>query len=200
MGVTRCIVLATENRHKGEEIRSILRGGADLLVRTLADYPGVTLPPETGATYRENAAGKAAFVARATGEWAMGDDSGLEVDALNGAPGLYSARFAGEGVSYADNRRKLLESLSDLPDEKRTARFVCTVALAGPAGSLDVVEGICRGRIAQAESGDGGFGYDPIFFLPEHGKTFAELSPIEKNRISHRGQAVRAALSILTST
>ena len=93
----------------------------------------------------------------------------------------------------------MLESLGDLPDEKRAARFVCTVALAKPAGSLDIVEGTCHGRIAQAESGEGGFGYDPIFFLPEHGKTFAELAPVEKNRISHRGQAVRAALSILIS-
>ncbi len=193
------LVLATENRHKWQEIQSILGGGADLVVRTLADYPGVTLPPEMGATYRENAAAKATFVARATGEWAMGDDSGLEVDALNGAPGLYSARFAGVGASYADNQKKLLESLDDLPDEKRTARFICTVALAGPAGSIDIVEGVCPGRIARAESGDGGFGYDPIFFLPEYGKTFAELAPSEKNKVSHRGQAVRAALAIWMS-
>ena len=196
--MTRCIVLATENRHKGEEIRSILReSGRQLTVRTLADYPGLTLPPETGETYRENAAGKATFVAQATGEWAMGDDSGLEVDALNGAPGLYSARFAGIGASYADNRKKLLEGLSGLPDEKRTACFICTVALAGDAGRIDIVEGRCPGRITQTESGAGGFGYDPIFFLPERGKTFAEMSAAEKNRIGHRGQAVRAALAIL---
>jgi len=180
-------------------MESILREGADLVIRMLANYPDVTLPPETGTTYRENASRKATFVAQATGEWAMGDDSGLEVDALNGAPGLYSARFAGKGASYADNRKKLLECLRNLPDEKRTARFVCTVALAGPAGSLKVVERACHGRIAQAESGEGGFGYDPIFFLPEQGKTFAELAPAEKNQISHRGQAVRAALSILMS-
>lgn len=191
------LVLATENRHKAEEIRAILRGGIQLELRTLADYPGVKLPPETGKTYRENAIQKALAVVKATGQWAMGDDSGLEVEALGGAPGLYSARYAGEGVTYADNRKKLLDALGDLPDAKRKAAFTCTIAIAGPKGELDVVEGVCEGRITRAEAGGGGFGYDPIFFVPAYKKTFAELPAAEKNKISHRARAVGAAMEIL---
>lgn len=193
------LVIATENKHKGEEIASILQGEMEIEieVRTLADFPGVMLPPETGSTYRENAVQKAVAAAKATGHWAMGDDSGLEVDALGGAPGLYSARFAGEGVSYADNRKKLLDSLGDRPDDQRNARFICTIAVASPEGTVEVVEGRCEGRITRSEAGAGGFGYDPIFFLPAHHKTFAELSPEEKNRVSHRGRAIRAAIPFL---
>ena len=191
------LVLATENRHKAEEIRSILKGGIQLELRTLADFPGVKLPPETGATYRENAVQKALAAANATGHWAMGDDSGLEVDALDGAPGLYSARFAGEGVTYADNRRKLLDALGAIPDERRGAAFICTIAISSPKGEVDVVEGICEGRIARAESGGGGFGYDPIFFIPAYNQTFAEIPAAEKNKISHRARAVSAAMEIL---
>lgn len=191
------LVIATENRHKGEELATILQRELPIEVRTLADYPGVKLPPETGSSYRENAIQKALAAARATGQWSLGDDSGLEVDALGGAPGLYSARFAGEGVTYADNRKKLLSSLGSLPAEKRSARFICTIAVAGPDGKVEVVEGRCEGRITREERGEGGFGYDPIFFLPEYRKTFAELSPEEKNRISHRGRAVRAAIPLL---
>jgi len=191
------LVLATENRHKAEEIRSILKGGIDLELRTLADFPGVKLPPETGATYRENAIQKALAVARATGHWAMGDDSGLEVAALGGAPGLYSARYAGEGVTYADNRKKLLDALGELPDEKRGAAFICTIAIASPDKEIDVVEGICEGRITRTELGSGGFGYDPIFFVPAYGKTFAEIPAAEKNKISHRARAIGAAMEVL---
>ncbi|MFY9270289.1 MAG: RdgB/HAM1 family non-canonical purine NTP pyrophosphatase [Candidatus Manganitrophaceae bacterium] len=191
------LVLATENRHKGEEIASILQGGMEIDLRTLADFPKVALPPETGSSYRENATQKALAAARATGHWAMGDDSGLEVTALGGAPGLYSARFAGEGVTYADNRKKLLDLLGTLPDEERSARFVCTIAVADPIGRACTVEGICNGRITRVDTGVGGFGYDPIFFVPEFGKTFAELSQEEKNKISHRGQAIRAMIPIL---
>lgn len=193
------LVIATENKHKGEELASILRQEMEISVRTLADFPGVKLPPETGSTYRENAVQKALAAARATGHWALGDDSGLEVDALGGAPGLYSARFAGEGVTYADNRKKLLDALADRPDDQRTARFICTIAIVSPDGKVEVVEGRCEGRITWGEVGGGGFGYDPIFFLPTYNKTFAELSPEEKNRISHRGRAVRAAIPILKS-
>ncbi len=127
----------------------------------------------------------------------MGDDSGLEIDGLNGAPGLYSARFAGDRASYADNRKKVLDLLNDLPDEKRRARFVCTMALADPAGHVEVVEGICEGQMTRHETGQGGFGYDPIFYLPQYGKSFAELSPVEKNQVSHRGKALRAVIEIL---
>lgn len=204
------LVLATENRHKADEIRAILQGGIQLKVsssaenycaplelRTLADFPGVKLPPESGSTYRENAVQKALAVVKATGHWAMGDDSGLEVKALGGAPGLHSARYAGEGVTYADNRRKLLDALGDRPDEEREAAFVCTIAIASPAGEVEVVEGVCEGRITRSESGSGGFGYDPIFFIPAYRKTFAEIPPAEKNKISHRARAVGAAMEIL---
>lgn len=191
------LVLATENQDKGKEIASMIHAGIDLTVRTLSDYSDFRLPPETGATYRENAILKAATVAKRFSEWALGDDSGLEIDPLNGAPGLYSARFAGENVSYADNRKKVLDLLGDLPGAKRSARFICTVAIANPDGVVEVVEGICEGRIACHEAGGSGFGYDPIFYLPEYGKTFAELSPSEKNQISHRGKALRAAMAFL---
>jgi XTP/dITP diphosphohydrolase len=191
------LVLATENKDKAKEIRAILSECLSAEVLTLADFPGVTLPPEEGGSYRENAAVKARTVAKKTGEIAMGDDTGLEVDFLGGAPGLYSARYAGKGASYADNRKKLLADLSGVPVEKRTARFRCTVAIAWPDGAVKIAEGVCPGRIAERETGGDGFGYDPIFFIPECGKTFAELSPEQKNRVSHRGRAVRAAVEIL---
>jgi XTP/dITP diphosphohydrolase len=191
------LVLATENRDKGAEIGSIVRDQLDVDIRLLSDYLALTLPPETGTTYRENAIVKAVFAAKKTGEWAMGDDSGLAIDALNGAPGLYSARFAGESVSYADNRKKVLALLGDLPNEKRKARFVCTIAIANPEGEVGIVEGVCDGWIANHDTGQGGFGYDSIFCIPPDGKSFASLSPEEKNQISHRGKAVRAAAEFL---
>ncbi len=192
------LVLATENRHKAAEIASMIHAGLSVTLQTLADYPHLKLPPEVGSTYRENAVRKAEFVAQRTGHWAMGDDSGLEVDALHGAPGLFSARFAGEGSTDTENRKKLLEKLKGLPEEARRGRFVCTMALADPTGAIaGVVEGVCEGRIATAEQGRGGFGYDPVFFLPAYGKTFSELPRDEKNKISHRGRAVRAAMDVL---
>jgi XTP/dITP diphosphohydrolase len=191
------LVLATENPHKAEEIQSILGETSNIDLLTLSDFPTLKLPPETGADYRENAVVKAQFVAKETGHWAMGDDTGLEVVALGGAPGLYSARYAGEGVTYADNRKKLLKELDKVPDTKRDARFVCTVAVADPEGSVEVVAGYCEGRITRSEVGHGGFGYDPIFLILACDKTFSELSPDKKNKISHRGQAVRAAIRSL---
>jgi len=185
------LVLATENRDKAEEVRSILNSVLDLDIQTLADYPQLKLPPETGKNYRENAIEKALTIFKATGHWALGDDSGLEVDALEGAPGLFSARFAGVNAGYADNRAKLLLALKGLSEEKRGARFVCTVAVVDPEGTVTVKEGICEGMITASESGHSGFGYDPIFFIPQLGKTFAELSADEKNRLSHRGQAIQ---------
>lgn len=191
------ILLATENQHKAEEIRTIIKETGDLEteLRTLADYPHLKLPPETGRTYRENALEKARYAAGKTGLWTMGDDSGLEVTILDGAPGLYSARYAGLAVSYEDNNTKLLTALKNVPEEKRTARFICTLALVSPQGSEQVFEGDCEGRITATQSGREGFGYDPIFFLPAHGKTFAELPAREKNLMSHRGQAIRAMLT-----
>ena len=191
------LVLATENKDKVREITSILREALPLEVRTLSDFPGVKLPAESGANYRENAAVKALTVARAAGEMAMGDDSGLEVEALGGAPGLFSARYAGEGASYADNRKKLLDALHNLSAERRKARFICTVAIAWPEGTVRIAEGFCEGIIADCEVGTGGFGYDPLFWIPEYRKSFAQMTSDEKNRVSHRGRAVRAAAEII---
>ena len=188
------IVLATKNSHKVEEFRVLLAGLPHTLL-TLADCAGVVLPPETGATYRENAVAKAIAVARATGKWALADDSGLEVEALGGQPGVRSARYAGERATDAENRRRLLAELQSVSADRRAARFVCVLALAPPPGDLVtepwVVEGVCDGTIAREERGAGGFGYDPLFVEPASGRTFAELSPDEKHRVSHRGRAAR---------
>ncbi len=193
------LLLATENEHKAEEIHTIIQAVRDFEpeIQTLSHYPHLKLPPETGSTYRENALEKARYVAGKTGHWVIGDDSGLEVAALDGAPGLYSARYAGLSVSYEDNNAKLLVALKGVPEEQRNARFICTVALVSPEGHFEVFEGVCTGRITATHSGKAGFGYDPIFFLPERGKTFAELSAQEKNQVSHRGQAIRAAMVAL---
>jgi len=184
------IVVATNNRHKFEEISAILKGAPVRLI-PLSDYPNAPELKEEGATYQENAVHKARTIARFTGKWALGDDTGLEVDALNGQPGLYSARFAGEGVTFADNRRKLLRLMEAVPAEKRTATFRTVLALVGPSGETHMAEGLLRGRIAEQERGTAGFGYDAVFDLPEMGRTYAELTSEEKNRISHRARAVQ---------
>lgn len=191
------LVLASENPHKTEEIATLLKENMDITIETLADYPGLKLPPEIGSTYNENAAEKARFIAKKTGHWAMGDDSGLEVRALDGAPGLLSARYAGKNVSYEDNLNKLLEAMKAVPEGKRQARFICTLAIASPLGEVNIVEGICEGKITVSRSGRDGFGYDPIFFYPPAGLTFAELSPTEKSAVSHRGRALKAAIAVL---
>jgi XTP/dITP diphosphohydrolase len=183
------IVVATNNPHKYDEISAILNGLPVRLI-PLSAYPDAPELREEGATYAENAVHKALTVARFTGKWALGDDTGLEVDALDGQPGLHSARFAGEGVTISDNKRKLLRLMESVPTEKRTAAFRTVLALVGPSGKSQVVEGVLQGRIAEEESGEGGFGYDSLFYLPELGKTYAELTAEEKNRISHRARAV----------
>lgn len=159
--------------------------------------PGATLPPETGATYAENALIKARAAARLTGALCLGDDSGLEVDALGGAPGLFSARYGGPGLDDAGRCARLLEALRDVPDAARTARFRCVVAVVDPGRAERVVEGVAEGRIARAPSGAGGFGYDPIFVFPPLGRTFAELTDAEKSGVSHRGRALREARRVL---
>ncbi|MEQ8763165.1 MAG: RdgB/HAM1 family non-canonical purine NTP pyrophosphatase [Planctomycetota bacterium] len=186
----RTIVLATRNAHKVDEIRDLL---SDLPVRIVAadEVEGLPEVEETGTTLEENAELKANAIARAAGLWALADDTGLEVEALGGAPGVYSARYAFEGCSYEDNNRKLLSELADLPDDRRSARFRCVLALADPKGILARVDGIRGGRILREIRGEGGFGYDPVFFDTELGKTFAELSRREKGLVSHRGQALR---------
>lgn len=188
----RTFVIATHNVKKAGEMLAILGGtvpGQTWL--TLADYPQVPEPEETGATYAENAAIKAEHACSLTGEWCLADDAGLEVDAMGGEPGLYSKRFAGEDTPFPEKMRRILDRLRDLPEDQRTARFRCCVAFARPGQETEIFEATCEGRIAKGPSGVGGFGYDPIFWLPELGCTMADLSPEQKHAISHRGKVLR---------
>ena len=186
------LVLASANPDKSAEIRSILAAalpGLELSPRP-ADVPDVD---ETGTTLLENARLKAAAIAAATGEAAVADDTGLLVDALDGAPGVWSARYAGEGATYADNVRKLLAELAGVAPERRTARFETVALVAWPDGREVAVTGAVEGRIAPEARGERGFGYDPVFIPDEgDGRTFAELLPVEKHAVSHRGRAFRA--------
>lgn len=186
----RKIVIGTRNTGKIWEIQAAL---AELPVEVVglpaADIPEVE---ETGVTFMENAVIKARYYSHHTGEYCLADDSGLEVDALNGEPGVYSARYAGERSSDADNNHKLLAELSGVPAEKRSARFRSVLALAGPDGSLLLTDGVCEGIILMKERGTGGFGYDPLFYMPDCRKTLAEMTVEEKNKISHRGNALKA--------
>ena len=191
----RRIVLATHNRDKLKEIRRLL-DPAQFELLTLDDFDDFPEIEEDGATLEENALKKAREVYRATGLLSVADDTGLEVDALGGRPGVYSSRFAGEDASYADNVRKLLEEMKDVPQDERTARFRCVVAIVDGTRET-TVEGICEGRITTEPRGRGGFGYDPVFWVPEAGKTFAEMSAEEKNAVSHRGRAFRKAAQVL---
>ena len=192
------LLLATGNQGKIEELRALLEGvGAEI---TIPKDIGLALRiDETGKTYAENAAKKALAYAKASGLPALADDSGLEVDALGGAPGLYSARYAPEpGAVDADRRAYLLQQLKPLPGPW-FARFICTAALALPNGELNFTDGICSGTIIEQERGEQGFGYDPIFLIPGVGKTMAELKMEEKNQVSHRAQAVKRMIPILLS-
>lgn len=182
------LVLATKNRHKVEEIRA---GFQTLAVEILSldNFPEVALKEE-GKTLRENALQKARISAHAVGCWALGDDTGLFAEALGGEPGIFSARYSKEGATFEENRNKLLKKMEPVPLEKRGAFFSCVLALVHPDGREVVVEGRLEGMIAQSPKGAEGFGYDPIFFLPERGITLAELTLEEKNRISHRGRAL----------
>ncbi len=191
------LVLATLNRAKGRELAALL-GDLPVEVRTLGDFPGATLPEETEDSYRGNALLKARAAAKLAGAWALADDSGIEVDALAGAPGVRSARYGGPGLDDAGRCALLLEALRGVPPERRTARFRCVVAVVDPAGREWLAEGVAEGVIAEAPRGAHGFGYDPIFFYPSLGRTFAELPPEDKARVDHRGQAVRAARRFLT--
>jgi len=193
---TQPIVLATTNQGKAKEFAVLLQG-LSVEIETLKDYPEIGDIVEDGQTFKENALIKARTVAKATGKLAVADDSGLMVDALDGAPGIYSARFAGEDKNDAKNTAKLLALLQDTPQEARGAQFCCAIAIVLPDGREYTTEGICRGEIAFAPAGDGGFGYDPVFLVPQWGKTFAELTMSEKNAISHRGKANAQALVIL---
>jgi len=183
------LVVATSNPGKVRELKELL-AGARVEVLTLSDVEPVKMPPETGATFRENAEAKARFVAGQTHLAALADDSGLEVDFLGGAPGVYSARYAGEGATDEENYKKLLAGMKDAPAGSRVARFRCVVALALPDGRVFDFDGVFEGEIAMEPSGQGGFGYDPVFFIPSAGRTAAELTAKEKNSMSHRGRAL----------
>jgi XTP/dITP diphosphohydrolase len=174
-----------------------LLAGVPFEIRSLADYPGAAAPEENEATYRGNSLLKARAAARLTGQWSLGDDSGLEVDALGGAPGVHSARYGGPGLDDAGRRARLLEALRDVPGEDRTARFRCVIAIVDPAGREWVVEGVAEGMITRAPRGDGGFGYDPLFYYPPLGRTFGELSDEEKSHVSHRALAAAQARRVL---
>ena len=184
------ILFATGNEDKLKEIRQILGEGYRVLSLKEAGIRAHVV--EDGTTFQENAIKKASEICRLSGQIVMADDSGLEIDALNKEPGVYSARYMGEDTDYHTKNNALIRRLDGVPDEQRTARFVCVIAAAFPDGRVLTAEGVMEGRIGYEEAGSNGFGYDPIFFLPEYGCTSAELSPEEKNRISHRGRALRA--------
>lgn len=188
------LIIATHNRKKAGEMIQILSArfpGIELL--TLADYEGAPEPDETGETYAENASIKARSAASFTHEWSLADDAGLEIDALNGEPGVHSKRFAGEETSFDVKIARILDALQGVGEESRGARFRCCVALAPPdnEGETQIFEATCEGRIALVPSGAGGFGYDPIFFLPELGCTMADLTAEEKHAVSHRGKVLK---------
>ena len=194
------LVIATGNRHKLAEITAVLHEfGLDIELRGLRDYPGCPEVVEDGATLEDNAAKKAREVCAWTGAPTLADDTGLEVDALHGAPGVISARYAGPACSFADNIAKLLREMSAVPEAQRGARFRCIMALAMPGQPprIQLFEGCIEGRILQTPRGTGGFGYDPVFLVPETGCTLAEYSPAGKNSMSHRAKALAAAGSTL---
>lgn len=190
------LVLASGNKGKLAEFQRLL-DGLDVQIHSMKEYPEIGEIVEDGSTFAENALIKARAVCKATGKPAMADDSGLAVDALNGAPGIYSARFAGEQRSDADNNAKVLQLMETVADADRTARFFCVIAIVLPDGREYTVEGTCEGTILHALRGEGGFGYDPLFYVESMNKTFAELTMEEKNRISHRGHANRKAVEII---
>ena len=195
----RCLLLATTNQHKIEEFRAILAGVPCKLVCPQDLGLDVRIQ-ETGSTFAENAVLKAIAYVEACGLPVLADDSGLEIDALNGEPGIYSSRWAGEDVPYPERFHILFERLTDVPEALRTARYRCAVAIARPApcGLYNVAEGILEGRIALAPAGDQGFGYDPIFLVPDLNRTVAQVTANEKHRISHRGKAGAAAAAMMS--
>lgn len=186
----KVLVIATFNPHKLMEIQAILPP-LPLALKALSDFPGAEPAEEDGATLEENAARKALAAARFTGHWALADDTGLEVDALGGGPGVRSARYAGEKASAAENNARLLSSLEGLPPGKRSARFACVTALASPSGELRTSRGTLEGRITSGARGAKGFGYDPLFEVGGGPRTLAEFTEAEKNSVSHRALALK---------
>ncbi len=192
----RRLIFATGNEHKMVEIREIL-GELPVEILSMKDVGIKADIVENGNTFEENALIKAKEVCKLAGEMVLADDSGLEIDYLNGEPGIYSARYMGEDTSYRIKNQNLIDRLEGVPDEKRTARFVCAIAVAFPDGRSFVVRGTIEGIIGYEERGANGFGYDPIFYLPERGVSTAEIPPEEKNSISHRGNALRKMKELL---
>lgn len=190
------LLIASGNRHKVAEIAELLKDTAWQVV-SLADFSDIVLPPEDADTFAGNAHIKAAAAAVASGLWTLADDSGLAVDHLNGAPGVHSARYAGEQKDDAANNRKLLAAMQDCPQERRTARFVCALALISPTGEEYSAEGVCEGSIGYVGRGEQGFGYDPLFVMADGRHTMAELDMAAKNKVSHRAAALAQMLSVL---
>jgi XTP/dITP diphosphohydrolase len=182
-------MVATRNKGKIREIRESLRGLV-FQIRVLSDFRDVPEIEEDGKDFAENALKKARFYSKYFGKLTITDDSGLEVDSLKGLPGIYSARYAGEKATSQENNQKLLREMQGISLSKRGARFRCVIAMVSPDGREAIAEGSCKGRIGFKEKGRKGFGYDPLFIVPKYGKTMAELSLEEKNRISHRGKAL----------
>lgn len=190
------LIFATGNKDKMKEIRMILAdAGYEILSMKEAGIDADIV--EDGSTFEENAIIKAKAISKIAGCVVLADDSGLEVDAMGGAPGIYSARFEGVDTPYSVKNKIIMDKLEGLPEEERTARFVCAIAAAWPDGRVITKRGTIEGRIAHEPAGENGFGYDPIFFVPEYGKTTAELDPEEKNKISHRGKALRMIKEVL---
>ena len=190
------LVIATRNPGKVEELKALL-AHLQVKIYSLDDFPPIPEVPEEGKTYAENALAKAKAVYKATGKMALADDSGLEVDALHGEPGIHTARFGGDDLSDHERYMYLLKKLEGVPDDHRGATFRCTIAIVGPGRVHKVVEGACRGAITRAPLGGGGFGYDPVFVPSEYSQSFAELIPEVKNKISHRGRALEKAALFL---
>ncbi len=189
-------MLATRNPDKGRELAALLKD-LGIRIRTLAEFPDAPEVMEDGETCEANAIKKAVAIARHTKLPAAADDTGLMVEALGGRPGVHAARYAGEGATYDDNCKKLLREMANVPRERRGARFVTVAALADPNGEVEVVQGVLDGLITEAPVGTKGFGYDPVFFVPELGKTLAQITPEEKNRISHRARAFEKVRELL---
>ncbi len=187
--MTKRVIIATKNRGKAKEFQQMF-APYGYEVQTLLDLPHIADVEETGVTFEENAILKAEKVANELGLLVIADDSGLSIDALDGRPGVYSARYAGESKSDEANMEKVLNELKSVEDVDRTARFHCVLAIAGPDLQTITVKGSCEGRILKEKRGTNGFGYDPIFFVPTFQKTMAELTPEEKSSISHRGNAL----------
>ena len=194
------LVLATRNIGKVRELSDMLSQQCSIEVLSMKDFPKAPHVVENGETYQDNATKKAVDIAKYSGILALADDSGLEVDAIRGAPGIHSARYAGLDASDTDRIAKLLSAIRDVPDNERTARFKCAVALAEPGGRADVVVGVCDGKIIREPRGNLGFGYDPVFVPHGYDQTFAELGDQIKNRISHRAKALRMALKLIERT